>query len=171
VEDHCSRVALAPSRSDATVGSALDCDLARREDARHGGRATPGFRTRGAECCVTAGHHRPGGSGDGRPASAARPAGPPPERARHWSTPGARTVPRLSPPRPSAWWCSPSQFTLSLSITSRLLRCARAEVRRSACRRRALEAVEKVVALTTRLSDHEKNRREFSLSIGVRPSP
>ena len=28
----------------------------------------PVFAWRGAGCCVTAGHHRPGGSGDGRPA-------------------------------------------------------------------------------------------------------
>ena len=42
VEDHCSRVGACAHRiSDATGGSALDCDLARREDARHGGRATP----------------------------------------------------------------------------------------------------------------------------------
>jgi hypothetical protein len=31
------------SPGDATGGSALDGDLARREDAWHGGRATPGF--------------------------------------------------------------------------------------------------------------------------------
>ena len=32
-----------------------------------------GFAWRSAGCRVTAGHHRPGGSGDGRPASAAAP--------------------------------------------------------------------------------------------------
>jgi hypothetical protein len=61
-------VALAPSRSDATGGSALDCDLARREDARHGGRATPGFCSRDHRRRVTVGNAdlreracRPGG--------------------------------------------------------------------------------------------------------------
>jgi hypothetical protein len=74
VEDHCSRVALAPSRSDATGGSALDCDLARREDApaRRTGqlRLSQGVM---AKVSVTTGHHRLGGSGDSRPASAAAP--------------------------------------------------------------------------------------------------
>jgi hypothetical protein len=52
---------------------APDCDLARRDDARHGGRATPRFAWCGAGCSVTAGHHRPSGGGDGCPASAAAP--------------------------------------------------------------------------------------------------
>ena len=40
------------------------------------------FAWRGAGCCVTAGHHRPGGSGDGRPASAAAPGSVPHARGR-----------------------------------------------------------------------------------------
>jgi hypothetical protein len=55
-------------------GTSLDGDLERRDDARHGGRATPRLTAwHGAGCRVTAGHHRPGGSGGGRPASAAAP--------------------------------------------------------------------------------------------------
>src|SRR5580700_10283162 len=54
---------------------ALDCDLARREDARHGGRASRGFHMARCRVCVTAGHHPTG--------------------------------------------CSPPQFTLSLSASSR----------------------------------------------------
>jgi hypothetical protein len=41
--------------ADATGGSALDCDLARRENARHGGRARPGLCRREHRRSVTAG--------------------------------------------------------------------------------------------------------------------
>ena len=51
-----SRVGACARRlGDATNGSALDCDLARREDARHGGRATPGLCSRDHRHGVTAG--------------------------------------------------------------------------------------------------------------------
>lgn len=59
--------------TDATGGSALDCDLARREDARHGGRAAPGLCRRDHRRRVTAGTadlreraSRPGGGGRAR---------------------------------------------------------------------------------------------------------
>ena len=99
---------------------ALDCDLARRDDARHGGRATPRLTAwRGAGCCVTAGHHRPGGSGEVRPASAAAPGSVRTrEGAASADAPGADSPPPF-PPTPSAWWCCPSQFTLSRSASSR----------------------------------------------------
>jgi hypothetical protein len=71
VEDHCSRVgACANRRGDATGGSALECDLVRHEDARHGGRARPDLRRGGHRRSVTAGTadlreraYRPGGGG------------------------------------------------------------------------------------------------------------
>jgi hypothetical protein len=95
---------------------ALDCDLGRREDARHGGRAIPGFRM--ARCWVL----RDGGSPlawrqRGRPpgVGGAGSAAPPRERGRATAdAPGAGSPPAFSPLRPSAWWCSPSQFALSL---------------------------------------------------------
>jgi len=68
-------VALAPSRSDATGGSALDGDLDRQDNARRRWTGQP--HSRGVSNCgprgrVTAGHYRLGGSGDSRPASARR---------------------------------------------------------------------------------------------------
>ena len=70
VEDHTQGRRLRHRLGDATAGSALDCDLARREDARHGGRATPGSCKRGHRRSVTAGTtglrkraSRPGGGG------------------------------------------------------------------------------------------------------------
>ena len=143
-QDHCSRVC-GCAATDAPR-RALDGDLARRDDARHGGRATPRLTAwRGAGCCVTAGHHQPGGSGDGRPASAAAPGSVcTREGAASADAPGADS-PLPFPPPPSAWWYCPSQFTLSLSASSRLLRCQPGCGPALACRRRALEAVEKVV--------------------------
>jgi len=109
---------------------ALDGDLARRDDARHGGRAARGFAWRGVVCCVTAGHHRPGGSGDGRPASARRARQRPHARGRGLSRrPGRGQTPPL-PVTPSAWWCCPSQFTLSRSASSRASALSAVEARR-----------------------------------------
>ena len=76
---------------------ALDGDLARRDDARHGGRAARGFAWRGVVCCVTAGHHRPGGSGDGRPASARRARQRPHARGRGLSRRPRRGEPPVFP--------------------------------------------------------------------------
>ena len=77
------------------------------------------FAWRGAGCCVTAGHHRSGGSGDGRPASARRAPQRPHARGRGLSRrPGRGRSPAFPPPS-SAWWCYPSKFTLSRSAISR----------------------------------------------------
>ena len=78
-------VALAPSRSDATGGSALDGDLDRQDNARRRWTGQP--HSRGVSNCgprgrVTAGHYRLGGSGDSRPASAAAPGSAPRARGR-----------------------------------------------------------------------------------------
>jgi hypothetical protein len=121
---------------------ALDGDLGRREDARHGGRATPPvFAWRGAGCCVTAGHHRPGGSGDARLASAARTRQRP--RARE-AAPGRRPKSGQSPAFPRRHHRPGGPPRLRLRFPSRparaLVRCVRAEARRVACRRRVLEA-------------------------------
>jgi hypothetical protein len=103
---------------------ALDCDLGRRDDARHGGRATPGCAWRAAECSVTAGHHRPSGSGDA-PRRRRRGLGSAParERPRDGRRPGSGRFPRLSrrhrpggpprlssrlPSRPLALFCAAS---------------------------------------------------------------
>ncbi len=72
---------------DATSGSVLDCDLAQREDSRHGGRAGLGLCRRGHRRRVTAGSAARG-LGPANPAVAARPSGLPPERARHGRHPG-----------------------------------------------------------------------------------
>jgi hypothetical protein len=63
--------ACAHRRGDATAGSALDCDLARREDARHGGRARPGPCERGHQRGVTAGTADPPGGPAGLAAATA----------------------------------------------------------------------------------------------------
>ena len=84
---------------------------------------------RGAGCRVTAGHHRPGGSGDGRPASAVAPGSVRTrEGAAPADAPGADSPPPFLP-TPSAWRCCPSQFTLSLSASSRPQRCSWAVAR------------------------------------------
>jgi hypothetical protein len=130
---------------------ALDCDLARRDDARHGGRATPRLTAwRGAGCCVTAGHHRPGGGGDGRPVSAAAPGSVRTREGAASADTQARAVPHLPPP-PSAWWCGP-QFALSQPAISRPAVVEPGCGPALACRRRALEAVEKVVTGPTAYS-------------------
>ena len=86
VEDHSQGWRLRHRAATATGGSALYCDLERREDERHGGRARPllagavsrpALRREPAAC----------GSGADRPAVASRPSGLPPERARHEPTP------------------------------------------------------------------------------------
>jgi hypothetical protein len=71
-------------------------------------------------CHVTAGHHRPGGSGDDCSASAAAPGSVRTrEGAASADAPGADS-PLLSPQTPSARWCRrPSQFTLPRSASSR----------------------------------------------------
>ncbi len=89
---------------------------------------------RGAECGVTAGYHRPGGSGDGRPASAARPSGLPPERARHGRRPECGQWPRLpaepvGPGVPRGCLAASAHAFPSRSLRV-LLRCVRAEARR-----------------------------------------
>ena len=76
------------------------------------------FAWRGAGCRVTAGHHRPGGSGDSRPVSAAAPVSAPAREGAASRRPRARILPRL-PVDASAWWCCPSQFTLSRPASSR----------------------------------------------------
>jgi hypothetical protein len=63
---------------DATNGSALDCDLctAKESSAPLDGSPAP-IGSRGAGDRVTASNHRPTGSGDSRPASAAVPVSAP----------------------------------------------------------------------------------------------
>jgi len=68
---------------------------------------------------VTAGHHRLCGSGEVRPASAAAPGSAPArEGAASADAPGAESPPRF-PADAIAWWCCPSQFTLSHLASSR----------------------------------------------------
>ena len=83
------------------------------------------------------------GSGPADLAAAARPSGLPPERARHGRRPGVGQWPTASPL--VVLVVVPVSVTHSRSMTSRLLLCVRATARTVACRRRALETVEKVV--------------------------
>jgi hypothetical protein len=81
---------------DATSGSALDCDLVRREDVRHGGRARPGLCSRDHRCSVTAGTGRLAGAGLRRWRwRRARRA--PTRRSATWPPPWSRTVALLLP--------------------------------------------------------------------------
>ena len=82
---------------DATAGSALDCDLGRREDARHGGRARPGLCRGGHWHSVTASTADlrvracwPGGGGAPVRASA--------REGATWPPPRGRTAGPPSPP-------------------------------------------------------------------------
>jgi hypothetical protein len=119
---------------------ALDCDLARRDDARHGGRATRGFAWCGAGCSVSAGHHRPGGSGDGRPASAAAPGSVRPrEGAASADAPGHGQTPAFPRRRHRPGGAARLSSRFPSRPARALLRCSRAGVRRLACRRRALD--------------------------------
>jgi hypothetical protein len=105
------------------------------------------FAWRGARCSVTAGHHRPGGSGDSRLASAAAPGS---VRTRE----GAAVADALGADSPRLSGDAIGLVVLPVSVhafppgqlaSSALLPgCGPA----LACRRRALEAVEKVVAFT-----------------------
>jgi len=128
-------VALAPSRSDATAGSALDGDLDRQDNARRRWTSQPhsrGVSNCGARGRVTAGHHRPGGSGDSRPASAARPRQRP--RAREGAplpTPGRGQAPAHSPLRLWPWWSPPPRLAPTPGVSRVLLTLpARAEALR-----------------------------------------
>jgi hypothetical protein len=116
------------------------CDASRLIVRCSAAAAVAGCAWRGAGCSVTAGHHRPSRSGDGRLASAARTRQRPRAReAARRPTPRERTVPRLPPPKPSAWWCFPLQVTLPLSATSRPSALRPGSGPALACRRRALD--------------------------------
>ena len=104
---------------------------------------------------MTASHHRPGGSGDSRPASAAAPGSAPArEGAASADAPGADSP----PPFPAGaiglvvHARTQSRFPLRpLRVLSSRSLCA-GSARALACRRRALEAVEKVVTGPTAYS-------------------
>jgi hypothetical protein len=67
-------------------------------------------------------------------------------RGRDMADAPRRTGPRHYPMRPSAWWSSRrASRALPRHFASSAVRPVRAEARTVACRRRALEAVEKVV--------------------------
>ena len=120
---------------------ALDRDLARRDDARHGGRASCGLtHSMRVACCVTADLHRLGGSGDGRPASAAAPGS---VRTREGAASAdAPSTDRPPPfPSPSARWCCRLAPARSAARAPALLSGRGPAL---ACRRRALEGVQQV---------------------------
>jgi hypothetical protein len=119
-QDRCSRVGACAHRfSDATVGSALDCDLERREDARHGGRARPGLCRRCHPASVTAGTACLRKARRPDLAAVARPSGLPPERARHGRRPEVGQKPLPFPAHGLV--VVPVSVTHSRSMTSRPL--------------------------------------------------
>ncbi len=89
------------------------------------------------------GDRRPAEAGQPGLAAAARPAGLPPEGARHGRRPGVGQQPNQLPRLVQA--VVPVSVTHPHSMTSRPLPASGPSARRLACRRRALEAVEKVV--------------------------
>ena len=102
----------------------------------------PEFAWRGAERSVTAGRHWPHGSGEDRPASAARTRQRPRAReAARQPTPQERAVPRL--PAAVGLVALPVSVRAPLSATSRLSAPEPGQAPALACRRRALEKTRK----------------------------
>jgi hypothetical protein len=102
----------------------------------------PEFAWRGAERSVTAGRHWPHGSGEDRPASAARTRQRPREReAARQPTPQERAVPRL--PAAVGLVALPVSVRAPLSATSRLSAPEPGQAPALACRRRALKKTRK----------------------------
>ena len=129
--------------ADATGGSALDCDLARQKNRRHRWAAPAPIGL--ARCRRSRNGEQPHtqGSGASRPASAAVPRQRSRARGVREPRPGRGPTPPLSVEdlvaalaRSHAFLTGASRLQLSVFTRAR---------RRMACRRRALEAVEKVV--------------------------
>ena len=145
-------MALAPSRRDATAGSALDGALSRRKDRRHRWTAARTDRLSAVpETRVTASNHRPAGSGDSRPASAAAPGSASAREGEAQPTPRAQTDPRPIPrlrPGPSGHARTLPRSHLRHFASSALDQCAGSARAWREPRASALEVVEKVVAPT-----------------------
>jgi hypothetical protein len=127
---------------DASAASALYCGLVRREDAGHGGRARPGLTAARSSAQRYDGCRLPADAGqaDRRRRRARRaPAG----KGATWPPPQGQTAALPFPAHGLV--VVPVSITHLASMTSRLLACDRAKARCLACRRCALEAIEKVV--------------------------
>jgi hypothetical protein len=105
---------------------------------------TAGSAWRGAEGCVTAGHHRPGGSGDSRLASAATPVrASAREGAALADAPGADSPPTFSADAIGLMVLPVSVHAFPLGHFAPFRAGPGRNPARLACRRRALETVEK----------------------------
>jgi len=134
------------------------------------------------ETRVTSGNHRPVGSGDSRPVSAASPGSAPAREGEAQPTPRARTFPPPIPPlRPWPWWSSSSRSTLPIFrrfASSAFDSCAGSARAWREPQASALEVVEKVVALTRLLRAPRKEptgifgvHRHIPTSSNVHASP
>ena len=103
--------------------------FSRPQARQHAAMAMPDLRVARCRWRVTAGHHRPAGSGDSRPASAAAPVSAPArEGAAQPPPPRARTVPRSFPAKALALVVLPvSVHALLFPATSRF--CAASGLR------------------------------------------
>ncbi len=115
--------------------------FSRPQARQHATMAMPGPRVARCRCRVTAGHHRPAGSGDSRPASARRARQRPRARGRGIGRrPRARAVPRSFPAEALVLVVLPvSVHELLFPVTSRSSALRPASGPALACRRRALD--------------------------------